>query len=166
MAVEAVAPTVAAEADSTVEAASVVAADPAEEAHFVEVAVVSAAAALGAVGPTAEAGTAAAALEVHGPTAEVRTAAAALGAVGPMAEVRTAVAALEARGLTVEAHIEAVHPVVPAAIRPGAGPRADWDAASALVVELQLTPASQMVISTPLAAHEAPLVALVAPALA
>ena len=132
------------------EAASAVAADPAEEAHFVEVAVVSAAAALGAVGPTAE----------------VRTAAAALGAVGPMAEARTAGAGLAAHGLTVEAHIEAVHPVVPAAIRPGAGPRADWDAASALVVELQLTPASQMVISTPLAAHEAPLVASVAPALA
>jgi len=104
--------------------------------------------------------------EAHFVEVAVVSAAAALGAVGPMAEVRTAVAALEARGLTVEAHIEAVHPVVPAAIRPGAGPRAVWDAASALVVELQLTPASQMVISTPLAAHEAPLVASVAPALA
>ena len=134
MVVEAVAPTVAAEADSTVEAASVVVADPAAAAQFVEVAVVSAVAAL--------------------------------GAVGPMAEARTAGAGLAAHGLTVEAHIGAAHPVVPAAIRPGAGPRADWDAASALVVELQLTPASQMVISTPLAAHEAPLVASVAPALA
>ena len=134
MAVEAVAPTVAAEADSTVEAASVVAADPAEEAHFVEVAVV--------------------------------TAAAALEAGEPMAEVRTAAAALEAHGLTVEAHIEAAHSVAPAAIRPVAGPRADSDAALAPGVELQFTPASQMVISTRLAAHEAPLAASVAPALA
>ena len=150
MAVEAVAPTVAAEADSTVEAASVVAADPAEEAHFVEVAVVTAVAALGAVGPTAE----------------VHTAVAALEAGEPMAEVRTAPAALEAHGLTVEAHIEAAHSVAPAAIRPVAGPRADSDAALAPGVELQFTPASQMVISTRLAAHEAPLAASVAPALA
>jgi len=122
MAVEAVAPTVAAEADSTVEAASVVAADPGEEAHFVEAAVVSAAAALGAVGPTAEVRTAVAALEVHGPTAEARTAG----------------AGLPAHGLTVEAHIEAVHPVAPAVIRLRAGPRMGSDAALALVAAQQL----------------------------
>lgn len=49
----------------------------------------------------------------------------------PMAEAPTGAAHLEARGLTVEAHIEAVHSVAPAAIRHGAGPRADSGAALA-----------------------------------
>ena len=123
MAVEAaVAFTVAAEADSTAEAASAVAADSMVVARFVEVAVVSVAAAL----------------EARAPMAEVRTAAAAWGAVGPTAEARTAVVRLAERELTAVAQLEAAHPVAPAVIRLGAGPRMGSDAALALVVAQQL----------------------------